>query len=397
MKLVKLSLVAAMAAGVFATTASAAPLEEVIKDVDVSGYTRLRYTHDRDAARDNSAAWNFRGVLDIKAKIDDNFFSVVGIRYNDSDNAHGGDVSTSRGSDGQDFDLYQAYFGYNIGGTTIQVGRQVLGTFFSADMYGDGIKVVNTDVEGLVLAALWMDSLEDDGDMTARKTVDALKADGTLPASFKGVADHNLYGVAAIGAYDPVSFQIWYAVLEDAANLFAVEVAAAFDIDENVMLGGRAQYGFSDLDSDYTNTGLLSDGEFFGIEAFTKAYGFDMNAGYVFFDADNDTTYSLVTLEDQGGFISPGEEVLDYTFFLGKNDYWFITAGYTFADYGVRVGVDYINGDQKFAGDKSDIEEWVARIDYAHNKNLKFKLWYSDYEIGDDDNKRVRFEAKYSF
>ena len=46
MKLVKLSLIAAMATGIMATTASAAPLDEVIKDVDASGMLRMRYTHD---------------------------------------------------------------------------------------------------------------------------------------------------------------------------------------------------------------------------------------------------------------------------------------------------------------------------------------------------------------
>ena len=46
MKLVKLSLAAAVAAGALAMSASAVPLEEAIKDVDLNGYARMRYTHD---------------------------------------------------------------------------------------------------------------------------------------------------------------------------------------------------------------------------------------------------------------------------------------------------------------------------------------------------------------
>ncbi|EQA6201148.1 major outer membrane protein, partial [Campylobacter coli] len=42
MKLVKLSLVAALAAGAF-SVANATPLEEAIKDIDVSGVLRYRY------------------------------------------------------------------------------------------------------------------------------------------------------------------------------------------------------------------------------------------------------------------------------------------------------------------------------------------------------------------
>uniref|UniRef100_UPI0026F31B73 major outer membrane protein n=1 Tax=Campylobacter ureolyticus TaxID=827 RepID=UPI0026F31B73 len=85
MKLVKLSLIAAMATGIMATTASATPLDEVIKDVDASGMLRVRYTHDShkdaDKKKDRNGEWNFKGELNLKTKIDDNFFAVAGIRY----------------------------------------------------------------------------------------------------------------------------------------------------------------------------------------------------------------------------------------------------------------------------------------------------------------------------
>ena len=166
MKLVKLSLIAAMATGIMATTASAAPLDEVIKDVDVSGYVRLRFTTDSHDAQgvdnDNSSSWNFKGQVNLKTMIDDNFYSVVGIRYNDTDNSRG----VSEAND-DDFDLNRAYIGYTVGNTTFQLGRQDVGAFFTDDMYGTGAKILNTDIEGLTLAALWMDALEADGDIDA--------------------------------------------------------------------------------------------------------------------------------------------------------------------------------------------------------------------------------------
>ena len=89
MKLVKLSLVAAMATGIMATTASATPLEEAIKDVDVGGMLRVRYTNDSsknaNENRTGDSNWNFKGELNLKTKIDDNFFAVAGIRYLDTD------------------------------------------------------------------------------------------------------------------------------------------------------------------------------------------------------------------------------------------------------------------------------------------------------------------------
>lgn len=400
MKLVKLSLVAAMAAGLFATTTSAAPLDEVIKDVDVSGYTRLRYTHDDQDAdneadvKDKDGSWNFKGILDIKTKIDDNFFAVVGLRYNETDKGESRSTATGADTDQSDIDIYRAYFGYKIAGTTFTVGRQALGTFFTDDMYGDGIKVTNTDIEGLTLAALWMDSLESDGDIGS---LDLGRVDGKL------TTDHNLYGVAAMGNYDPVSFQIWYAALEDVTDLFAVELATSFDITENFNLGLKGQYAFADMDSDFmagTNN-EAADSDFWAVEASTDVYGFNLTAGYIDFSADDDNKVSLTSFEDQGDFISPGEELLDYTLYSGENNLWFVTAGYTIPNSGVTIGGDYLDGERTVNGIDYDMSEAVARITYKHNKKLTFKTWYSWVE--DDingegwSNDRIRFEAKYSF
>ncbi|CZE47578.1 OprD family outer membrane porin [Campylobacter geochelonis] len=390
MKLVKLSLVAAMAAGVFATTASAVPLEEAIKNVDVSGYTRLRYTSDDKDSTKNNSEWNFKGVVNVKTQIDDNFFAVVGVRYDDTDTAQStsGVNGNKAASNPSKFEISQAYFGYNIGNTSVMLGRQVVGAFFTDDMFGDGIKVVNSDIQGLTLAALYMDALEDDGDIS---TLDLGAVAG------KKTTDHNLYGVAAIGSYDPVSFQLWYAVLEDVTDLFAIEAAVNFDVTEDIALGLKAQYGFSDFDGDFKAAlPVADDADIYGVEASTSLFGLDFTAGYVDFSTDKDKA-SLVSFEDQGSFISPGEELLDYTLFFGENDYFFATAAYTIPNTGVMLGIDYLDGENKTTAGKKDMKETVYRVEYAATKKLKFKTWYSQVKDGDDDNNRFRFEAKYSF
>lgn len=440
MKLVKLSLIAAMATGIMATTASATPLDEVIKDVDTSGMLRVRYTHDskKDANKnkDGNSNWNFKGVLNLKTKIDDNFFAVAGIRYNDTDRSE-----TESGNDtrGDRFDLNKAYLGYMVGNTVVQVGRQDVGAFFTDDMYGDGIKILNSDIEGLTLAALWMDALENDGDIATLARVkdiyDAkdlfknpnpalspveqaaiLNANAIKLATGKSVTDHNLYGVAAIGSYDPVSFQIWYAMLEDVTDLFAAELAFSFDVSSDVTINAKLQYGFSDFDSKFKNDVKnatmalakkgnpanpvpaleIGDANFYGAELGTELYDIDLTAGYVNFSTDSDK-FSLVSFEDSGSYIKPGEELFDYTLFAGKNDYWFVTAGYTIPDTKFRIGADYLDGKNKFAGEKTKMKEVVGRLEYAHSDKLKFKTWYSIVKEGDEKNDRVRFEAKYSF
>lgn len=389
MKLVKLSLIAAMATGIMATTASAVPLEEAIKDVDVGGMLRVRYTHDKekttDRYKDGSSNWNFKGELNLKTKIDDNFFAVAGIRYLDTDKAQ---TKSGKDTRGDGFDLNRAYFGYAVGNTVVQVGRQDVGAFFTDDMYGDGIKVLNRDIEGLTLAGLWMDALERDSDIGTL---------GVRDDRDKEVTDHNLYGVGILGSYDPVSFQVWYAALEDVTDLFAVEGAFSFDVSDDVNLNAKLQYGFSDFDSSFKrDVPVVDDADFYGAELGTKLFGADLTAGYVDFSTDKDKV-SLVAFEDNGQFIKPGEELFDYTVFEGKNHYWFVTAGYTIPDTGLRIGADYLDGKNKVVDEKTDMKEVVGRIEYAHSDKLKFKTWYSHVKEGDDKNDRVRFEAKYSF
>lgn len=409
MKLVKLSLVAALAAGALATSASAMPLEEAIKGVDVSGMTRIRYTAtskkiDKEKAKkenkdekSHGSAWNFKSVMNIKTTIDDNFFNVVSIRYGSTDDG----MSESGVNDDYKFDASQFFLGATFGNTTIQLGRQTIGAFFTDDMYGDGIKVLNTDVEGLVLAALFMDSLENDDNIgTLEGKVGSLIKKDTD----KMVTDHNLYGVAAIGSYDPISFQLWYASLEDVTNLFALELAGDFAVSDDVKLGLKGQYAFSDFDGKFkTSLGnAVHDGDFWAVEASSEFFGVDFSAGYLNFSTKEDKL-SLNSFEDQGSFISPGEELLDYTLYGGKNKYYFITAGYNIPDSGVRLGVDWVDGSKKFNGTKTDRSEVVARVDYKYNEKLSFQTWYShvDEKVKGADNSdkadKFRFQAKYSF
>ena len=395
MKLVKLSLVAALAAGALATSASAMPLEEAIKGVDVSGMTKIKYTaaskkEGKEEAKHESK-WNFKAVMNVKTTIDDNFFNVVSIRYDADDNG----MSHSAADDQYKFEANQFFLGATFGNTTIQLGRQTIGAFFTDDMYGDGIKVLNTDVEGLVLAALFMDSLEKDSN------IGSLKAD---EVNEKLVTDHNLYGVAAIGSYDPISFQLWYASLEDVTNLFALELAGDFTVSDDVKLGLKGQYAFSDFDGKFKTAlgNAVHDGDFWAVEASSEFFGVDFSAGYLNFSTKEDKS-SLNSFEDQGSFISPGEELLDYSFYSGKNRYYFITAGYNIPDSGVRLGVDWVDGSNKFVGTKTDRSEVVARVDYKYNEKLSFQSWYShvDEKVKGTDSSdkadKFRFQAKYSF
>lgn len=408
MKMFKLSLATMLAAGALATTASAVAFEEAIKDVDVSGMARIRYTTVHNNDGNSKATWNFRGMLNVNTKIDDNFSMMVGIRYNSHNDSS---YSQSTSSDGNKFDVYRGYLAYAVGGTQILAGRQRLtpvGTMFTDDMYGDGFVVLNTDIQGLILGALFMDALEADGDI-GTKGIDllGLGSDNIAVATGKSVTDHNLWGAAMIGNYDPVSFQIWDAYLQDVANLFAVELGVNVKVSDDTTIGLKGQYANTHFDSGFkrdvdgailsvigTQDLQIDDSNFWAIQAEANFFGVDFSAGYVNFEADSKNGVSLTSFEDNGQFIQAGEELVDYSAYIGENDYWFVTAGYTIPGANLRIGADYLDGE--FTNDVN-VREVVARATYKHNKKLSFNTWYSNVKEDADKTDTWRFEAKYTF
>ncbi|WP_086227769.1 major outer membrane protein [Campylobacter sp. P0109] len=428
MKLVKLSLAAIVAAGALTSVASAASLEEAIKNVDVSGYARYRFDSKKTttvAGQNTANAHRFTSDIDFKAALDDNFFGVIGFRYDSVDvsgerakaQTNVGVNDNGFGEYGQTFNVRQFYLGYTAGNTTVQAGRQVLGTFFTDDMIGTGIKVLNSDISGLTLAAIAFDNLQgNDGDMGTKAAIFGKKAAVNqvtgVVADGEYVYDRNLYGVAAIGSYDPVSFQVWYAALDSVAQLYALDVTVGanlggVDLSLQAQAAGSSVWAHNyrtvekDNNGNYTFTNFsdnnLDDATFLAVELGAKAFGFDGSVGYVNINTQGDGA-SLISFEDQGSFITAGEDLLDYTLFSADQSIYFVTAGYTFADK-VRVGADYVGSRAEERGNYVDAYEAVARVDYKYSKKLNFKTWYSyiDRDNKEDDAKHLRFEARYNF
>ena len=418
MKLTKISLAALVALGAFSSVASATPLEEAIKNVDLSGFARYRYTntHKKDSTRTDvkkasEATHGFRMVTDFKAAIDDNFFGVIGLRYSSTDgsgdNAAKPATATTPATDGTDktdtvkgFSLYQFYLGYKIGGTTITAGKQVIGSYFTDDAVATGIKVINQDIEGLTLAAAAFDAIEGNGesDGDLYKLVDGKNSLDIYDAG-------NLYAAAVIGSYDPINFQLWYASLTNLADLLAADVSANFAINNDVSLGARLNYVNSTADASAKSTIGYNDGNFYAGELSTSLFGFDLAGGYIGWKSQ-DKKVSAFSFEDQGGLIDAGQDVFDWTHAEGKGDFFYVTSAYTFDKF--TAGLDYVKGTKKTSGGvgkpdiKDKVEEFVPKLAYQYNKKLKFSSFYSfqthkkPNDVKEKEDK-FRFEAKYSF
>ena len=418
MKLFKLSLAAVVAAGALSSV-SAAPLEEAIKDIDVSGFGRYRFqsTDTKPAVGQKTHDTFHRFTLDVnfKATLDDNFFAVIGLRYDSADivgshnransgiaNTHGGLSGINGGWGGANndsFSVRQYYVGFTaIPYTTVLFGRQPAGTFFTDDIVATGLKVAVNPVEGLTLAGLYYTNFEEDGDL------------GMVPFSLgepNGAFIHqkNLWGVAAIYQNEFLDLQAWYAGLNKVANLFAISAGANYAINDDVSVRGKAQWAHTNLTGRFKdnygrtalNDGLVANSNFFGFDLGASFYGFDLDAGYLTYGKKDQI--SVHTLEDAGSLIKPGEELINYTSFSGKHKVWFGKAKYTYDAY--SIGVDYVNDKIKYTVGDIKADEWVVRAGYKYNDKLSFNAWYSmvtEKQDGvKDKSNRFRFDARYNF
>lgn len=409
MKLTKVSLAALVALGAFSSVASATPLEEAIKNVDLSGFARYRYTNDhfktsypKSIVKDSDAGHVFRMQTAFKAAIDDNFFGVLNLRYQAKDNsgdgvAAGTDKTNTTGS----FGVYEMYLGYKVGNTTITAGKQLLGTFFDdKDVAGTGLKVINTDVPGLTLAAAAFDAVQSDG----------YEIDGPLLKTLTGSisdAPGNIYYLGAAGSYDPVSFKAAIANVQEVATLYGADAGVSFNVTDDINLNLKGQFVHND--SDHKD---VADANFWAVQAGTKLFGAKLNAGYIDFDAKNkdNNKISFVTIDANGELINP-TKILNgvmsgsqqyYNNIKGNNDYWFVTTGYDIDKFGFGAGYTQGKGySYALSKERAKRSEWSLDASYKYSKKLTFLTWYAAAKDRKDGVKfqqdRIRFEAKYSF
>ncbi|EDO9369077.1 major outer membrane protein [Campylobacter coli] len=419
MKLVKLSLVAALAAGAFSVV-NATPLEEAIKDIDVSGVLRYRYETSNEWSDINGVAQNegsgisgkqdhkYRAQLNFSGAIADNFKAFVQLDYNAQDGGYG----TNNGSTTRSYEaansstlnvrqLYLTYTNENVA-TSVILGKQQLNTIWTDNaidgLVGTGVKVVNNSIDGLTLAAFAVDSYNSDEQGGELGTV----------LNF----NENLYGAAAIGSYEvfngQLNPQLWLAYMTDNAFFYAVDAAYNTTIFDGVNWTLEGAYLGNSLDNELKDLGN-GNGNFFALNGSIEVNGWDATLGGLYYGKKDKATVTVI--EDQGnlGSLLAGEEIF-YTNGsklngdTGRNIFGFVKAGYTFNET-VRVGADFVYGGTKTenhsGGDKL---EAVARVDYKYSPKLNFSAFYSYVNVDNVDkdtdsthHDAVRLQALYKF
>lgn len=425
MKLVKLSLVAALAAGAF-SAANATPLEEAIKDVDVSGVLRYRYdtgNFDKNFVNNSNLNNNkqdhkYRAQVNFSAAIADNFKAFIQFDYNAVDGGTGVNNVTNAEKGLFVRQLYLTYTNEDVA-TSVIAGKQQLNLIWTDNaidgLVGTGIKVVNNSIDGLTLAAFAADSFmaaEQGADLLVHSNIPTTTTPNQAP--FK-VEVGNLYGAAAVGSYDlaggQFNPQLWLAYWDQVAFFYAVDAAYSTTIFDGINWTLEGAYLGNSLDSELDDK-THANGNLFALKGSIEVNGWDASLGGLYY-GDKEKA-STVVIEDQGnlGSLLAGEEIFYTTGSrlngdTGRNIFGYVTGGYTFNET-VRVGADFVYGGTKteaanhLGGGKK--LEAVARVDYKYSPKLNFSAFYSYVNLDQGvntnesaDHSTVRLQALYKF
>ncbi len=446
MKLVKLSLVAALAAGAF-SVANATPLDEAIKDVDISGALRYRYNNG-DVSKETKSnlgggigtprqAHQFLGKLGFQAAIADNFKAYGELYYNPGNEDGFGTRSGSNTN--TTFSVRQSYLSYTdeTSATSVLFGKMQVESIWTTSflgLVGTGAKVINTSIDGTVLAAYAFDNFDAKG--PTGKEGKGVEGDTVYSSGRFGEKlaynpfAKNLYGGAIIGSYDvgfgQLDSQLWLAYLTDTFFLYAVDLGFKTTFANDLVwklnlayLGNNAAGEYKDIviSSSSAVVDGATHGNFVGLNGTIEYAGFDASLGGFHYGDKNQ--FTLTTLEDDGGIgkYLAGQEIYytngsNLTGDIGQNIFGFVKAGYTFNEV-LRLGLDVVYGGTK-VGDSVPAKdlvsgggekiETVARVDYKYSPKLNFQAWYSYLKLNskndnsnDEHKNSVRLQALYKF
>ncbi len=426
MKLVKLSLVAALAAGAF-SAANATPLEEAIKDIDVSGVLRYRYDTSNDwnnagfgSGISGKQTHNYRAQINFSGAIADNFKAFVQFDYEAVDGGY--NVTNGTGNQRNDQNsltvrqLYLTYTNEDVA-TSVIAGKQQLNFIWTDNaidgLVGTGIKVVNNSIDGLTLAAFAVDSYNTDEQGYINNNNNGIPVLTYTGEASQYLTWGNIYGAAAVGSYDlaggQFNPQLWLAYMNDNAFLYALDAAYSTTIFDGINWSIEGAYLGNSLDNKLKDryNDSAANGNFFALRGTVEVNGWDASLGGLYYGKKD--KYTVTTIEDQGnlGSLLAGEEIF-YTHGsrlngdAGRNIFGYVTGGYTFNET-VRVGADFVYGGTKTenVGEGGKKLEAVARVDYKYSPKLNFSAFYSYVNVDRDPESThhdaVRLQALYKF
>ncbi|AYJ77547.1 major outer membrane protein [Aliarcobacter cryaerophilus] len=412
-KISKISLVAAVAVAGF-STANAQPLEEAIKNVDVSGSVVYRYdnagNNRLDAAGNKTGNTTDRNRykvgLNLSSKVNDyvKFNSRFIIGGADSGWAttgakKNGNLNNVNGDGNVDVTLSNAYFGFTaIPNTIVNVGKQGLTTPYTVAVDINGNEQNGTGILALSTFGPITAGAGYFNNTNVNQLTDINASRGLTGAGLTLDAGRDMYVATVQGDLDFVKLEAWYAGLQNTFNSYTFAATGKIDIAENAKLGLEARYVALNLTDDVVGlNGVARNNHLNGVALASTNQGSDNGMLRLAVDGK----FSIVNArlaytktDKEGGLTALDQDAKNTS--LG----WNITSnGYADADYFQgALGVDILDNlnftahygnlssDTQSAGAKfvglsdTKAEEIYGQLTYKMSKNLSTYLRYGNYE-----------------
>ncbi len=396
----KLSLAALIAMGSM-SVASATPLTEAIKGVDLSGMIRVRfYNYNKKDANDYNrwrTSSDFKFTIPVSEELKLVYkIGVEGNVYSDDDSING-DKTNVDPNPGENL----VFLKYSANGVNVMAGKIPVATSVTGKGHGEarGTGAIATfkASDSLTVAGVWINALKsaDAFDSKSGYVTYGLDGNGDVNLSdtkkhVKGVpgkVPNDIYAVAALFNVDMVKGNVWYYHATNAIkNLYTVSV----DITPIKGIDVHADYASGKLDEDNAKTKT-----YFNVSAKTNVDAFSVLAGYAKTDKDE----GVVALDGD----SPIANVLpvDQKYAIANltdTSAIYAKAGYSIDDK-TNVYLAYAGINDKTVND-ADSAEIVLGGSYKYTKKMKFSALYSmfnDKSTANKDVNELKLEAKYSF
>ena len=389
----KLSLAALVAMGSM-SFASATPLTQAIKNVDLSGMLRIRfYNEDPDGAH-GYRRWRTNGIFVFKVPVAENMKFVVRNSVQTNVSVHDDAVASNGPTSNVDDNIANnlLFMAYSKDGFNAIVGKIPVATpVTSADPvtpgHGAGAIASYKVNDNFTGAAFFIDALKNGG------------GEGTA-VDVPNLIAHNVAGAAAIFNVSAVKGQIWYFNVNNVVDsLVTVSLDAKLPIKYNV--GIHVDYANGKLNSDYAKANNISDDA--------------KNYYNVALNADVDAVSAKIGYTYTDKHASPVELAVDAPIgavITTANNYNIANKKDTSSIYGklgyavdpktsVYLAAQYQNAGNDSGNKNNDLAEYTIGGSYKMNKKLGFGAYYDianwDSKSSNKDNNEFRFEAKYTF
>ena len=369
MKTVKLSLTAILALSA-TTFLNAQPLENAIKNVDVTGTAAYRYNDYEGTSKANN---NYKIATSLKSKVNDDvtFNSRVIIGDGTTNPAS---IETKDADSNAEFGLSEANFAYSgINNTIVTAGKQGIATPFTIardsignEQTGTGL-VATTNFNMLTLTGGYFNQ-------TNFNT-----ADTTLTLS-----GNDVYFAGASLNIANITFDTAYVDVDEAFDAYTVGLTSKYDIS-NITLNPYARYSSLNLDSSDKDNTLWK----VGTEAQMGIFG-----AYLAYGETN----------EEGGIVG-----VDASSDTGMDDHWRVTlstisdASVVYASVNAQV-TDKVNLALKYsdlnAGSMSndkDQDEIYAQASYQMSKNFTTYVRGGVYDYNGDSSNMGRVHMQYNY